>query len=97
MHTPSRLAEPSGEPAWRLDAACQQGDVHFSPPQPESSADRRAREQAARAMCEVCPVRSPCLAFALAGQERWGIWGGLTWAERRRLLRSRAAGTRRAR
>jgi len=37
---------------------------------------------AARAVCAACPVRAACLAHALAHDEPWGIWGGLTTRER---------------
>lgn len=34
----------------------------------------------AKAFCEECPVKAPCLAGALARQEPWGVWGGqLVW------------------
>lgn len=37
---------------------------------------------AARATCAGCPVRAACLAHALAYDEPWGMWGGLTTRER---------------
>lgn len=37
---------------------------------------------AAKAVCAACPVRAACLAHALACDEPWGIWGGLTSRER---------------
>lgn len=41
----------------------------------------------ARPICEVCPVRAQCLAHALEAKERFGMWGGLTPIERRRIER----------
>lgn len=41
----------------------------------------------ARPICESCPVRELCLASALANKERYGMWGGLTPIERRRIER----------
>ncbi|HEU4398845.1 MAG TPA: WhiB family transcriptional regulator [Actinomycetota bacterium] len=35
-------------------------------------------------MCARCPVRELCASYALARQERYGIWGGLTEPERLR-------------
>jgi len=43
---------------------------------------------AAKAFCRPCPVRAQCLAHALVRKEEWGIWGGLTPAERRAMLRN---------
>lgn len=45
--------------------------------------DRPGRPTAAaRAVCAACPVRRACLAHALAHDEPWGMWGGLTTRER---------------
>lgn len=41
----------------------------------------------AREICASCPVRLECLEFALARKERFGMWGGLTPIERRRIER----------
>ena len=30
----------------------------------------------AKALCQGCPLRSPCLAGALERREPWGVWGG---------------------
>lgn len=40
---------------------------------------------AAKRVCASCPVRTDCLAVALTYGEDFGIWGGLTAAERRAL------------
>ena len=41
----------------------------------------------AKRVCLSCDVRSECLEYALAHDERFGIWGGLSERERRRLKR----------
>ena len=41
----------------------------------------------AKRICAPCPVRTECLEYALAAGERWGVWGGLSERERRRLKR----------
>ncbi len=48
-----------------------------------------SREQTtdAAAACRMCPAREACLAYAVAADERSGVWGGLLAAERRRLAR----------
>lgn len=40
----------------------------------------------AKQICQRCPVISECLSDALEREERLGVWGGTTPAERRRLL-----------
>lgn len=79
------------EPTWRSQAACRSSDASpfYPPSSTESKDDRRAREAAARALCAQCPVRTPCLDYALFVKEPYGIWGGLTEVERRRLVRDR--------
>lgn len=41
--------------------------------------------------CAGCPARAECLEFAVAADERDGIWGGLTRAQRRRAKANEAA------
>lgn len=69
---------------WQAEAACRGMDssVFFSPPGERGSA-RRRREQRAREICRYCPVRVPCAGFAAASDQRYGVWGGRTEAERR--------------
>ncbi len=57
----------------------------FFPAQGESLAQ-------AKAICAGCPVRQPCLEFALEQREVFGVWGGLSERERRTLRRDRQAG-----
>jgi WhiB family redox-sensing transcriptional regulator len=41
----------------------------------------------AKAICFRCEVREPCLAYALEHEINFGIWGGLSVPERKRLRR----------
>jgi WhiB family redox-sensing transcriptional regulator len=43
----------------------------------------------AKRICNACEVQVDCLEWALKNEEEYGIWGGLTAAERRRLSRAR--------
>ena len=43
----------------------------------------------ARKICENCPVKSPCLEYALLNRIDHGVWGGTSERERRRILRQR--------
>jgi WhiB family redox-sensing transcriptional regulator len=67
------------ELAWQEQALCAQTDPEaFFPEKGGSTRD-------AKKICTVCPVRAECLEYALAHDERFGIWGGLSERERRRL------------
>ncbi|MBW8825125.1 MAG: WhiB family transcriptional regulator [Acidobacteria bacterium] len=43
----------------------------------------------ARRLCAECPVKEPCLEYALVERIDHGIWGGASERERRRILRRR--------
>jgi WhiB family redox-sensing transcriptional regulator len=79
--------------AWQLRAACRgpHATVFFPPAQFERKEDKLEREHRAKAICAHCPVRQPCLAYALKIREPHGIWGGMNEAERRVLLSQRGA------
>ena len=70
-------------PSWWELAECagHDPDVFF----PSQGADTRA----AKAVCRLCLVREDCLEFALANRERFGIWGGTSELQRKRLRRER--------
>ncbi|NED73336.1 WhiB family transcriptional regulator [Streptomyces sp. SID9944] len=42
-------------------------------------------------MCHGCPVRQRCGEWALDTREGWGVWGGMTEAQRTAILRRRRA------
>jgi WhiB family redox-sensing transcriptional regulator len=52
---------------------------------PEGGASTRE----AKRICNECPVRQECLDYSLRGAEKFGVWGGLTERDRRRLKRTR--------
>ncbi len=68
-----------GQASWRLDALCAETDPEAFFPEKGGS----TRE--AKRVCLGCSVRTECLEFALANDERFGIWGGLSERERRRV------------
>lgn len=49
-----------------------------------------AEQREARRVCAGCVVRAQCLAEALDNRIEWGVWGGMTERERRRLLKLRS-------
>ncbi|MCL2784130.1 MAG: WhiB family transcriptional regulator [Propionibacteriaceae bacterium] len=67
--------------AWQASALCAQTDPEAFFPEKGGS----TRE--AKSVCKVCDVKQECLEYALAHDERFGIWGGLSERERRRLKR----------
>jgi WhiB family redox-sensing transcriptional regulator len=69
-------------------AACRgAGPEWFFPDDHPEGAQADDAYDRARAVCTTCPVRLPCLGWALGRRERHGMWGGLTPAERRSLRR----------
>ena len=74
----------SVELSWQERALCAQTDPEAFFPEKGGS----TRE--AKRVCLSCDVRSECLEYALAHDERFGIWGGLSERERRRLKRRSA-------
>jgi WhiB family redox-sensing transcriptional regulator len=45
--------------------------------------------QVAQRICAECPVKATCLEYALANRVEYGVWGGTSERERRRILRHR--------
>lgn len=72
--------------AWMDQARCVGSDPQlFFPARGESHHE-------AVAICRQCDVRFECLEYALANGEKFGIWGGLSERERRRVRRRRKLG-----
>lgn len=69
-------------PDWRWDAACKDTPtgMFFT-----KDADVIA---AAKRVCYRCPVRKPCLDYAMYRREPYGVWGGLTVKQRNGLKRN---------
>jgi WhiB family redox-sensing transcriptional regulator len=68
-------------PEWQERALCAQTDPEAFFPEKGGS----TRE--AKRICSRCEVRADCLEYALGKDERFGIWGGLSERERRKLKR----------
>lgn len=67
---------------WTEGAMCAQTDPErFFPELGGTAAD-------ARKICSRCEVKAACLEYALKNNEPYGVWGGLTRQERRRMKRS---------
>jgi WhiB family redox-sensing transcriptional regulator len=70
---------------WRIDSACRQGHS------PELWHPYNPTEASLGVtICQTCPVAQACLSYALAHDERYGTWGGLTeWQRNSNLRRAR--------
>jgi hypothetical protein len=67
--------------SWQDDALCPQTDPNaFFPDKGESTTP-------AKQICLHCQVRQQCLDYAVAHDERFGVWGGFSERERRRMKR----------
>ena len=73
--------EDVDDQGWQDRALCAQTDPEAFFPEKGGS----TRE--AKRVCRSCDVRSECLDYALENDERFGIWGGLSERERRRIKR----------
>jgi WhiB family redox-sensing transcriptional regulator len=73
---------------WIQRASCleEDPDLFFPVGTTGPAVDQTAR---AKAVCEGCPVRSECLAWALDTAQDAGVWGGLDEEERREIRRAR--------
>lgn len=71
---------------WVLAARCASAD-------PEAWFPRKGAPpvEAVLRVCKRCPVRDDCLEFALSNDLDYGVWGGLTAMQRRRLKKKRRA------
>lgn len=74
-----RGTDEGGALSWQERALCAQTDPEAFFPEKGGS----TRE--AKKVCLACDVRGECLEYALANDERFGIWGGLSERERRKL------------
>jgi WhiB family redox-sensing transcriptional regulator len=75
-----------GGSAWKDQALCAQTDPDAFFP------DKGGSTREAKRVCIGCAVRVECLSYALDNDERFGIWGGLSERERRRLRQQRQLG-----
>ena len=52
--------------------------------------ERGATTKEAKSVCGGCEVKNECLEYALRHGEKFGVWGGMSERERRRIRRQRA-------
>lgn len=85
----SMSEDPDARANWQDAANCLGVDPDLFFP------ERGASTREAKEVCRGCVVRLDCLEYALVNGEKFGIWGGLSERERRRLRRQRAQAARR--
>jgi len=80
----TRRREDTRPSAWMERANCLGVDPDLFFP------ERGASTREAKEVCRGCVVRAQCLEYAIVGAEKFGIWGGLSERERRRIRRARS-------
>ncbi len=75
--------------SWQDYANCRGADADLFFP------ERGASTRKAKAICAACQVQAECLEFAITESEKFGIWGGLSERERRKIRKQRALRARR--
>ena len=80
---------------WRANSSCRDTDPDLFFPVGTTGP---ALEQiaAAKAVCDSCEAKAPCLEFALTTNQDSGVWGATSEEERRKLRRAWVAQQRRA-
>jgi len=69
--------------AWQDFANCKGADPDLFFP------ERGASTRQAKSICRECSVRAECLEFAIVSSEKFGIWGGMSERERRKIRKER--------
>ncbi len=82
------LSTPGLDLAWQDLANCRGANADLFFP------ERGASTRTAKGICRQCTVREECLEFAIVNGEKFGIWGGLSERERRKIRRQRAISAR---
>lgn len=90
MASTKRLPGPNADVwEWQMRGLCRGMDVaRFFHPDNERGQARKRREGEAKAICLACPVLELCRQHALAVQEPYGVWGGLSERERRSIIKA---------
>lgn len=86
MYASVNICEEGGSSLldWQTKAKCKGKSASVFYPQ------RGVPSASAVAMCRSCEVRVECLEYAISNNEEFGIWGGLSERERRKLQRDRS-------
>lgn len=83
-------------PEFFADAKCRDMPTEFFYPDPKDQHAFDAKAREARKFCEDCPVIDECLNYAIENGLVWGVWGGTSERERRRMVKRYRRGLREA-
>lgn len=86
------LVDGTETEGWRVRGRCwgktTDPETDFWFPEAEETEEvRKAKTNAAKTICYICPVREECLTYAVEKHEAYGIWGGKTVRERAMIRR----------
>ncbi|WP_099331573.1 WhiB family transcriptional regulator [Actinomyces minihominis] len=74
---------------WQYRGACREMDTEiFFHPEGERGPSRRRLAAEAKKVCATCQVIEECRNHSILSREAYGVWGGLTEEERRRIIRA---------
>lgn len=76
---------------WKWDAACTGMGPELFYLEQGKKAENTMKLQAARQVCNNCPVRRECLDYAIDNFIGFGIWAGTTPQQRKRMRNGRAS------
>lgn len=74
--------------SWWNMAACLTADPELFFPISSTGAGE-AHLAKAKAVCSRCPIRQGCLDYAIDSHQAYGVWGGTSEDERRRMVTRR--------
>jgi WhiB family redox-sensing transcriptional regulator len=75
----SIIAEVLMPPEWTRKALCAEVDPEIFFP------DKGERTAHVKQICKACIVKVECLEYSIQNNERFGVWGGLTEHDRRKV------------
>ena len=87
---PAKHSDTIFNPALLDGAECRRTDrpdIFFSDTEKKGK-DKERYVRLAKEVCARCTIKDDCLLYALRNNEEFGIWGGLTEAERKELKRA---------
>jgi len=82
----NQLHESFETQPWWQQAACQAADENIF------FVERGDSSLAARGICAGCIVQEPCLEWGVINKEPFGVWGGLSVRNRRKVSQTISAG-----